>query len=385
MKIVKKLIPYNNLRVSHELEFIKKALNYKFIQGGGFFSKECELLLKNITGSEMVLLTHSCTAALEISALLINIKKDDEVIMPSYSFSSTANAFVLRGGVPVFIDIRKDTLNIDENLIESAITKKTKAIVVVHYAGISAEMDSILKIAKKYNLYVIEDAAQGLMASYKQRSLGSIGDIGAFSFHQTKNITSGEGGAICINKDCFSKRAEMIVEKGTDRKRFLRGEIDKYTWQEIGSSFIPGELSSSFLYAQLLSAEIITNERRRIWERYHKLFVFFENLGFLKIPFIPEYCEHNGHIYYLIISEIIDINLLKKYLLKYKIQAPFHFIPLHSSPAGLKYGRFVGDMKITKNTSDRLIRLPLWVGLTDSDQDYIFEVFFNFFKSLGLI
>lgn len=357
-----------------ELFYISQAHTNMMLAGDGDFTKRCHLWLENKTGSKKGLLTHSCTAALEMAALLLDIKPGDEIIMPSYTFVSTANAFVLRGGIPVFVDIRADTLNLDENLIESAITNKTRVIVPVHYAGVPCEMDFIISIAKKHNLKIVEDAAQGLMSTYKGRFLGSIGDLGTYSFHETKNIISGEGGALLVNDIALVSQAEIIREKGTDRSRFFRGEVDKYTWQEIGSSFLPGELTAAFLWAQFEEANQITSQRRILWANYHRLLEPLELKGILRRPIIPSNCEHNAHMYYVILSEELDRQMVLDLLKKNKILSVFHYVPLHSSPAGQRFGRPHDNLKNTENYSERIIRLPLWINLTQYQQEYIVEV-----------
>jgi dTDP-4-amino-4,6-dideoxygalactose transaminase len=309
-----------------------------------------------------------------MAALLLDIQAGDEIIMPSYTFVSTANAFVLRGGVPVFVDIRADCLNIDEGLIEQAITERTKAIVPVHYAGVACEMDAILAIARRRGLQVIEDAAQGLMATYKGRPLGSIGDLGAYSFHETKNVISGEGGAILVNDPVLIAKAEIIREKGTDRSQFFRGEIDKYTWQEMGSSFLPGELIAAFLWAQLEAAESITEQRMCIWQRYYELLAPLEAAGVLRRPTILPDRQHNGHIFFIILSPEFDRQTVLENFRRHEIYPVFHYVPLHSSPAGRRFGRVHGDLSVTDDLSARLIRLPLWIGLTDADQEKVVEV-----------
>jgi dTDP-4-amino-4,6-dideoxygalactose transaminase len=301
-----------------------------------------------------------------MAALLIDVKPGDEIMMPSYTFVSTANAFVLRGGIPVFVDIREDTLNIDERLIESAITAKTKAIVPVHYAGVSANMDAILKIAKQHQLYVIEDAAQGVMATYQGKPLGTLGSLGAYSFHATKNIISGEGGALLINDSQFISLAEIIREKGTDRSRFLRGQIDKYTWQKIGSSFLPSELNAAFLMAQLEEAETITRKRLKIWQQYHDDLEILEEKGFLKRPFVPHDCQHNGHIYYVILPNAAHRQKLLEYLQRQDISCATHYVPLHSSPGGKKFGRTAFNLSHTDRIAECVLRLPLYVEMSES-------------------
>jgi dTDP-4-amino-4,6-dideoxygalactose transaminase len=309
-----------------------------------------------------------------MAALLLDIVPGDEIIMPSYTFVSTANAFVLRGGIPVFIDIREDTLNIDETLIERAITSRTRAIVPVHYAGVSCEMDTILAIAHRYSLRVIEDAAQGIMARYKGRSLGTIGDLGTVSFHETKNIISGEGGALLINDQSQALRAEIIREKGTDRSRFFRGEIDKYTWQDIGSSFLPGDLVAAFLWAQMEEAQTITKARLSIWSYYHSKLEPLERLGLLRRPVIPAVCEHNAHMYYVLLNPGVDRTIILGQLKQNGVNALSHYVPLHGSPAGQRYGRAHGSLHLTETLADRLIRLPMWLGLSSEKQDRVIKI-----------
>lgn len=343
------------------------------LSGDGEFTRRCHALLERLTHCHKALLTHSCTAALEMSALLLDIQPGDEIIMPSYTFVSTANAFVLRGGVPVFIDIRPDTLNLDEKLIESAITKKTRAIVPVHYAGISAEMDTLLAIAKKYNLYVIEDAAQGLLATYRGRHLGTIGHLGAYSFHETKNVISGEGGALLINDKQFSDLAEIIREKGTNRSHFFRGEVDKYTWQHLGSSYLPSELIAAFLLAQLEAAETITARRLDIWGKYHSAFVEIESEGYVRRPIVPPHCQHNGHMYYLLMASTEMRNQVLAHLRAQGIYAVFHYMPLHTSPGGERYGRVHQACTVTQDIAERIIRLPLYVDMTMHDIQFVID------------
>lgn len=357
-----------------ELYYIAEAHSNGRLAGDGPFTKRCHGWLEERTGCYKGLLTHSCTAALEMAALLLDIQPGDEIIMPSYTFVSTANAFVLRGGVPVFVDIREDTLNLDERLIESAITPRTRAIVPVHYAGVACEMDTIMTIARKNGLKVVEDAAQGVMSTYKGRALGSIGDLGAYSFHETKNVISGEGGALLVNSAEICLRAEIIREKGTDRSRFFRGEIDKYTWQEVGSSFLPGELIAAFLWAQLEEAEKITKERLARWQRYHELIEPLDVKGILKRPVVPADCQHNGHMYYVLLAQEIDRQKVLDSFKRNEIFSVFHYVPLHSSPAGMRYGRPHDDLNVTNRQSERLVRLPLWIGLTDEQQDRVVNV-----------
>jgi dTDP-4-amino-4,6-dideoxygalactose transaminase len=368
-------IPFNwPYMTGKEPYYIAEAHFNGRLAGDGPFTKRCHNWLEDRTGCKTALLNHSCTAALEMAALLLDIRPGDEIIMPSYTFVSTANAFVLRGGIPVFIDIREDTLNLDENLIEAAITPRTRAITPVHYAGVSCEMDTIMSIANRHNLKVVEDAAQGVMASYKGRSLGSIGDLGAYSFHETKNVISGEGGALLVNDPELSLRAEIIREKGTDRSRFFRGEVDKYTWQEVGSSFLPGELISAFLWAQLEQANQITEKRLAAWQRYYDMLEPLESRGFIRRPIVPDGCVHNGHMFYAILTDGIDRQKVINELKRHHISSVFHYVPLHSSPAGRRYGRAHGTLEVTNRQSERLLRLPLFVGLTESKQDQVVDV-----------
>ncbi len=368
------MIPFNKIYLTgKELDYIQRSHEVGNLSGdGGFTGKACSWLEEQ-TLSHKVLITHSCTAALEMAAILANIQPGDEIIMPSYTFVSTANAFVLRGGIPVFVDIREDTLNIDETLIEEAITSRTKAVVPVHYAGVGCEMDTILAIAKKHNLLVIEDAAQGVMAKYKGRALGSIGDIGAYSFHETKNIISGEGGAILVNNEQFAQRAEIIREKGTNRSQFYRGQVDKYTWQDVGSSYLPGEDTAAFLLAQLEHAEEITQKRMAIWEGFHHALAPLELKGEIRRPIVPSECQHNAHMYYILVPSLDYRNDLIQRFKKQNIHPTFHYVPLHSAPAGKKFARIHGTMKHTDDLSNRLLRLPLWVGL-EHKQARVLEV-----------
>ncbi|WP_114948347.1 dTDP-4-amino-4,6-dideoxygalactose transaminase [Microvirga calopogonii] len=353
-------IPFNRPTLAGlELEHIREAIGLGQLSGDGSFTYKCQAQLIRLIGAEAVLLTHSCTAALEMAAMLIGIEPGDEVIMPSYTFVSTANAVVLRRGVPVFVDIRPDTLNIDEDLIESAITPRTKAIFPVHYAGVPAEMDRINEIARQYNLYVVEDAAQALGSTYKGRSAGSLGHLAAFSFHETKNIISGEGGALAINDKGLIERAEIIREKGTNRKRFFRGQVDKYTWVDAGSSFLPGELIAAFLHGQLDRIDVIQSDRMTTWTRYNEALQPFHNRG-LGLPFIPQTCTHNAHLYYIILPNLELRQSLIARLREDGINAPFHYVPLHTSPAGLKLAKTSGMLPYTENLSDRLVRLPLF-------------------------
>ena len=368
-------IPFNKPHMTgKELFFIAEAHFNGMLAGDGPFTKRCHRWIEEKAGCSKALLTHSCTAALEMAALLLDIKPGDEIIMPSYTFVSTANAFVLRGGVPVFVDIREDTLNLDEYLIEAAITSRTRVIVPVHYAGVACEMDTIMDIARRHGLEVVEDAAQGVMASYKERPLGSIGDLGAYSFHETKNVISGEGGALLVNKPELALRAEIIREKGTDRSRFFRGEVDKYTWQEVGSSFLPGELVAAFLWAQFADADQLTQERLVSWQRYHGLLEPLEFEGILRRPIVPDGCQHNAHMYYVLLASEIDRRKVLDEFKHKEILSVIHYVPLHSSPAGQRHGRVHGSLKVTIDRSERLVRLPLWIGLTEEQQNKVVDV-----------
>ena len=376
--MTQKKIPFNWPHMTgKELSYIAEAHSNGSLAGDGPFTRRCHSWLEGLTSCNKALLTHSCTAALEMAALLIDIQPGDEIIMPSYTFVSTANAFVLRGGIPVFVDIREDTLNLDECLIEDAITPRTRAITPVHYAGVSCEMDAIISIAKRHKLKVIEDAAQGVMASYKGRSLGGIGDLGAYSFHETKNVISGEGGALIVNDPELAVKAEIIREKGTDRSRFFRGEVDKYTWQEAGSSFLPGELIAAFLLAQLQEARNITNKRLDAWNYYDYLLKGRDIDHKIRRPFIPQECQHNAHMYYILLSPGIDRTAVLGKLRDSGIHAVFHYVPLHSAPGGLRYGRVHGNMTNTDNQSSQLIRLPIWYGITKDQQERVVDVLFK--------
>ncbi|MBA4010693.1 MAG: dTDP-4-amino-4,6-dideoxygalactose transaminase [Phenylobacterium sp.] len=343
-----------------ELEYIGDVIARRHLSGDGHYTKLCQNWLSGQVGGGEVRLTHSCTAALEMAALLARLEPGDEVIMPSFTFVSTANAFVLRGAVPVFVDIRSDTLNLDETLIEQAITPRTKAIVVVHYAGVCCEMDPIQAIADRHGLMVIEDAAQALSSLYKGRPAGGLSAISCFSFHETKNVVSGEGGAIAVNDEALVERADIIREKGTNRVEFRRGGVDKYTWLDVGSSYLPSEINAAYLWAQLENADRLTETRLAIWDRYHHAFEAAEREGRLRRPIVPSHCRHNGHLYYLLMRDRSDRDALIGWLAKHQILAPFHYIPLHTAPAGLTYGRANGDMTMTDATSARLIRLPLF-------------------------
>jgi dTDP-4-amino-4,6-dideoxygalactose transaminase len=368
-------VPFNRVHTTgQELAYLTEAIASGNLCGDGEFTKRCQTWLQESLGTRKVLLTHSCTGALEMAALLADIGPGDEVIMPSYTFVSTANPFVLRGGVPVFVDIRPDTLNLDESKIEAAITSKTKAICPVHYAGVGCEMDAILDIANSYDLKVIEDAAQGLGALYNGRPLGSFGNLAAFSFHATKNVVSGEGGALVVNDPDLLERAEILWEKGTNRSQYFRGEVDKYTWVDVGSSFLPSELIAAFLWPQLQQSDDITQRRVNIWHRYHRAFAELAVQGKLTRPEIPQTCQMNGHIYYLLLDSLETRTRVLAELKQNGIQATFHYVPLHSAPAGQKYGRVSGELTVTEDISDRLVRLPLSAGLSLEEIDRVIEI-----------
>lgn len=353
--------------IGKELEYIKQAIEAHKICGDGEFTKKCNIWIENKTASLKALLTTSCTHALEMAAILSNIKEDDEIIMPSYTFVSTADAFVMRGAKIVFIDIRPDTMNINENLVENAITNKTKAIVPVHYAGVACEMDKIMEIANKYNLIVVEDAAQSIMSTYKGKSLGAIGDFGCYSFHETKNYSMGEGGAILIKDKKYIEKAEIIREKGTNRSKFFRGQIDKYTWVDFGSSYLPSELNAAYLYAQLEVADKINNKRLKIWNLYNEGLKNLYKKGIIELPVIPENCVHNAHMFYIKAKDIYERANLIEYLKNRGILTVFHYIPLHSSPAGKRFGYFSGKDIYTTKESERLLRLPMYYELKEQE------------------
>jgi dTDP-4-amino-4,6-dideoxygalactose transaminase len=362
-------IPFNKpFMTGRELWYIAQAHTNGHLSGDGSFTKRCHRWLEQNTGTARALLTHSCTAALEMAALLAEVQEGDEVIMPSYTFVSTANAFVMRGAVPVFVDIRPDTLNIDETKIEAAITARTKVILPVHYAGVACEMDTIMDIARRHKLIVIEDAAQGIMSTYKGRALGSIGHMGAYSFHETKNIIAGEGGALLVNDPVFAERAEIIREKGTNRSQFFRGQVDKYTWVDIGSSYLPGEVIAAFLWAQMEEADSITARRLALWDHYHAALAPLEAAGKLRRPIVPDGCVHNAHMYYILLDSLEQRSEVIANLKRQGVNSVFHYVPLHSAPAGRKFSRAHGDMGSTDGLSERLLRLPLWVGLEDEQE-----------------
>ena len=364
------MIPFNKPSVTgNEKDFVLEALASPKISGDGPFGQKCQAWFEETLPAKKTLLTPSCTAALELAALLIDINPGDEVIMPSYTFVSTANAFVLRGAKIVFVDIRPDTMNIDEQQIEAAITERTRAIVPVHYAGVGCEMDAIMDIAKRHSLYVIEDAAQGMMSSYKGRALGTIGHMGTFSFHETKNYTSGgEGGLLIINDDTFKVRAEVIREKGTNRSQFFRGMVNKYQWVDIGSSYLPSELQAAYLWGQLERADDINENRLAAWQRYYEALLPLQEAGKVGLPVIPEGCIHNGHMFYLKTADLEERTALLAHLKARDIMAVFHYVPLHTADAGKQFGRFVGEDRYTTVESERLVRLPMWYGLSEGDQ-----------------
>jgi len=375
-------IPFNRpFIVGKELFYISQAVLGGHLAGDGRFTKLCNEWMERKFNARKVLLTNSCTAAMEICAIIADIGPGDEVIMPSYTFVSTANAFVLRGARIRFIDIRQDTLNMDENLIEAAVTDRTKAIVPVHYAGVACEMDKILEIAHRHNLIVIEDAAQGVNATYKGRYLGTLGDLGAYSFHETKNFICGEGGALIINDERFIERAEIIREKGTNRSKFFRGEVDKYTWVDVGSSYLPSEIIAAFLYAQLEEADIITKKRWKIHNYYAQKFAPLQDRGFLCLPSSPPECHHNAHMFYLILQDGATRDGLIRYLKEKSITSVFHYIPLHTSPMGKLMGYNDGDLPVTEDISPRLLRLPCYFELTKDDQERIVDEVYRFLNA----
>ena len=363
-----------------EIEYVMQAVQNQKICGDGSFTKKCSEWIENQTGTKKCLLTTSCTHALEMSALLADIQPGDEVIMPSYTFVSTADAFVLRGAKVVFVDIRPDTMNIDENLIEAAITERTRAIVPVHYAGVSCEMDTIMEIAKKHKLLVIEDAAQGMLSTYKGKELGAIGDFGCYSFHETKNFSMGEGGAILIQDEKYIEDAEIFREKGTDRSKYYRGQVDKYRWMNYGSSYLPSDMNAGYLWAQLELAKEITQARLDRWNQYHEGLKPLQERGILELPVIPDGCEHNGHMYYAKAKNLEERTALIDYLKEKEILSVFHYVPLHSAPAGLKFGRFHGEDKYTTVESERLFRLPMYYTLTEEETAYCIEKVKEFYR-----
>ncbi|EKO3576513.1 dTDP-4-amino-4,6-dideoxygalactose transaminase [Vibrio metschnikovii] len=377
------MIPFNMHPITgSEQQYVLQAMQSSKMSGDGYFGKKCQAWFEEKLGCPKSLLTPSCTAALELAALLIDIQQGDEVIMPSYTFVSTANAFILRGAKIVFVDIRPDTMNIDEAKIEAAITPKTKAIVPVHYAGVACEMDTIMDIANRHDLFVVEDAAQGMMSTYKGKPLGTIGHLGAFSFHETKNYTSGgEGGLLIINDTRFLKRAEIIREKGTNRSQFFRGQVDKYTWVDLGSSYLPSEIQAAYLWGQLESADIINNDRLTTWDTYRVAFASLSEAGKLNLPVVPENCVHNAHMFYVKLKDLEQRSAFIEYLKEFGVSAVFHYVPLHSSPGGLNWSVFDGEDTYTTSESERLVRLPLYYEMSASDQDKVINAVNAFFTS----
>jgi dTDP-4-amino-4,6-dideoxygalactose transaminase len=367
-------VPFNRPYVTgSELGFIQEAIDNAHLSGNGPFTARCVELLREHLGAEAVLLTHSCTGALEMSALLAELQPGDEVVMPSFTFSSTASAFALRGAVPVFVDIRPDTLNLDERLVEVALTPRTRAIVAVHYAGVACAMNELTSLAAEHRLLLIEDAAQGYDSSFHGRALGTFGSMGTLSFHETKNVASGEGGALIVNDPALIERAEIIHEKGTNRRAFFRGQVDKYTWVDLGASFPASDITAAYLYGQLQRADWITDQRRAIWTRYHEAFAEAEHQGCLRRPVIPPQTSHNGHLYYLLLPDNARRERLIAELARANVDSVFHYVPLHSSPAGRRYGRAAGGLDVTDRVSASLLRLPLWVGMSDAQVDRVIE------------
>ncbi|MCI9527107.1 MAG: dTDP-4-amino-4,6-dideoxygalactose transaminase [Lachnospiraceae bacterium] len=364
--------------VKESMSYIQQAVEQNHLCGDGSFTRKCTEWMEEHTGTERAMFTTSCTHAMELMALLMEIEPGDEVIMPSYTFASTADAFVLRGAKIVFADIRPDTMNIDENLIEQAITPRTKAIIVMHYAGVACEMDKIMEIARRHNLFVAEDAAQGMMASYKGKALGTIGDFGTYSFHETKNYTMGEGGVCLIQNREYIERAEIIREKGTDRSKFWRGEIDKYTWVDMGSSYLPSELNMAYLWGQLEIAEEINRERLSAWNRYYDGLSALAKQGMVTLPFVPEDCEHNAHMFYIKVRDEAERIKLIDFLKQRGVWAVFHYIPLHSTLAGKKFGRFSGEDRYTTKESLRLLRLPMYYGLKEEEIEFVIRAVYEF-------
>jgi dTDP-4-amino-4,6-dideoxygalactose transaminase len=374
-------VPFNRPHVvGTELSYVAEAQANGHLSGDGPFTRKCHEWLERYAGGSKALLTHSCTAALEMAAILADLAPGDEVILPSYTFVSTANAFVLRGAVPVFVDLRPDTLNLDERMIEAAVTARTRAVVPVHYAGVGCDMHSILGIAERHDLLVIEDAAQGIMSTYRDRPLGTLGHLGAYSFHETKNIIAGEGGALIVNDRAMAARAEIIREKGTNRSQFFRGQVDKYTWVDVGSSYLPGEMVAAYLAAQLEQADAITSGRLTLWNRYHDAFEALEREGLLQRPVIPADCRHNAHMYYLLLRDLDERTAFIDYMTEHGIQCVFHYVPLHASPFGRHVGRADGTLPVTDDVANRLVRLPLWVGL-EMHLDRIIDSTWQFFRT----
>lgn len=374
------IVPFNRPpKLQKSLEYIEDDFHNGVLRGNGGYADKCEKWLENHTGAARVMMTPSCSAALEMAAILCNVGPGDEIIMPSYTFCSTANAFVMRGAVPVFSDVSPETMNIDTNCIEAAITERSRVIVVVHYAGVSCDMDTIMDIARRYNLLVVEDAAQGLMSTYKGKALGTMGDFGCISFHETKNYSMGEGGALVVNRSEMIERAEILREKGTNRSQFLRGQIDKYSWVDVGSSYLPGDLSAAMLLAQLEQAEVINENRMSSWHMYERLLRPLAEQGKIELPVVPKDCKMNGHIFYIKTKDIEERTSLIDYLKQAGVVALFHYVPLHSSQAGRKYGRFAGQDCYTTTESNRLVRLPMFYGLTKEQLHFVVQCIFDFY------
>lgn len=364
-----------------EMKYIKEAIDNQKICGDGIFTHKCNQWMEDRFGTKKALLTTSCTHALEMAALLADIKPGDEVIMPSFTFVSTADAFVLRGAKIIFVDIRPDTMNIDERLIEGAVTDRTKAIVPVHYAGVSCDMDRIMEIARDKKLLVVEDAAQGVMSTYRGKALGTFGEFGCYSFHETKNYSMGEGGALLIRDEEYIEKAEIIREKGTNRSKFFRGQVDKYTWVDVGSSYLPSDMNAAYLYAQLEMADIINKDRLKTWDRYYKGLKRLEAEEKIELPVIPEECEHNGHMFYMKVKDIEERSELITFLSSREIMSTFHYVPLHSSAAGRKFGEFSGEDRYTTKESERLLRLPMYFGMRERDQEKVIDCIYEFYRS----
>lgn len=376
------MIPFNvPIFVGDELKYIEQVVKNHAISGDGLFTKKCNAWLENRFDAQKALLTTSGTSALDMAMLLCKFRQGDEVILPSYTFSSTATSILVGGGVPVFVDIRPDTMNIDERKIEAAITERTKAVVVVHYAGVACEMDAIIELARRYNLKVIEDAAQGVMSTYKGQALGTIGDFGCYSFHETKNFSMGEGGALIINNADYNERAEILREKGTNRSKFFRGQIDKYTWVDIGDSYLPSELNAAYLWAQLQRADEINQNRLSSWQRYYDALKTLADAGKVDLPTVPPECRHNGHMFYLKLKDLTERTAFIKFMMHHDVNCVFHYVPLHSAPAGKKYCRFHGVDEFTTRDSERLVRLPMYYGLTAEDVDCAVATVKKFFGS----
>lgn len=378
------MIPFNVPPcVGDELDYVKQAIDSHIICGDGAFTKQCNAWLEERFHAQKVLLTTSGTTALDMAMLLCELKPGDEVILPSYTFSSTATAAVLAGAKLVFVDVRPDTMNIDETKIEAAITERTKVIVVMHYAGVACEMDTIMDLARRHGLMVVEDAAQGVMSTYKGRALGTIGDFGCYSFHETKNYSMGEGGALIINNEAYNERAEILREKGTNRSKFFRGQVDKYTWVDFGDSYLPSELNAAYLWAQLEQADAINENRLATWNAYDEAFAPLKAQDKLELPVIPEDCVHNAHMYYLKLKNLQERTAFINYMKENDVHTVFHYVPLHSAPAGLKFGRFAGEDVYTTKESERLVRLPLYYGLAQEDLEKVIRLVYDFFAYEG--